>query len=145
MTITFPEIGTYSFDSIEINCLPMDNLSKRVDKLKDNGIENTKVSTDKVECHIDVKEPQIVCFAIPYSTGWKAYVDGKETELTQTNIQHMSLELDSGQHDIQLVYKTPFLNIGLIISCLGFLTLITLIIVFERKKKLLSAANAIKE
>ena len=145
VTITFPEIGTYSFDSIEINCLPMDNLSKRVDKLKDNGIENTKVSTDKVECHIDVKEPQIVCFAIPYSTGWKAYVDGKETELTQTNIQHMSLELDSGQHDIQLVYKTPFLNIGLVISCLGFLALITLIIVFERKKKLLSAANAIKE
>lgn len=145
VTITFPEVGTYSFDSIEINCLPMDNLSKRVDKLKDNGIESINVSTDKVECKIDVKEPQIVCFAIPYSTGWKAYVDGKETELTQTNIQHISLELDAGQHDIQLVYKTPFLNIGLIISCLGFLTLITLIIVFERKKKLLSAADAIKE
>lgn len=145
VTITFPAIGTYSFDSLEINCLPMDNFSARVDKLKDNGIENIKVSTDKVECHIDVKEPQIVCFAIPYSTGWKAYVDGKEAELTQTNIQHMSLELDAGQHDIQLVYKTPFLNIGLIISCLGFLTLITLIIVFERKKKLLSATDAIKE
>lgn len=145
ITITFPEIGTYSFDSIEVNCLPMDNLTERVNKLKDNGIKEIKISTDKIDCKIDAEKPQIVCFSIPYSTGWTAYVDGKETPLTTTNIMYTSLELDAGQHDIQLVYKTPFLNIGLIISCLGFLTLITLIIVFERKKKLLSAANAIKE
>lgn len=135
MDITFTSRGVYSFDSIKIICQPMGNYASQVEALKENTLQNMNIGTDTVTGDITLDKPSFLCFAIPYSTGWSAYVDGQETKLYQANIYHMALDLDSGSHDIKLVYRTPLLREGICISLFGLALFITLIIVTERRRR----------
>jgi uncharacterized membrane protein YfhO len=45
----------------------------------------------------------------------------------------MALELEAGNHDIQLVYKTPFLKEGFVITCLGLICFLGILIAHRGK------------
>lgn len=60
-----------------------------------------------------------MCLTIPFDKGWKAIVDGKETELMQADIMYMMLPLEEGEHEIELCYSNPFINIGMVLSVIG--------------------------
>ena len=135
MDITFVLRGVYSFDSLKVICQPMTNYADQVKSLKQNTLQNMNIGTDTVTGNITLDNPSLLCFAIPYSTGWSAYVDGEETKLYQANIMHMALDLDSGSHDIKLVYRTPLLREGIYISMFGLALFIILIIVTEIRRK----------
>lgn len=137
VTITFSQAGIYSFDSIDIVCQPMDRYKKQVSALKKAVLENVDIGTDTIKGNISLKKPKILCFSVPYSIGWTAYVDGKETKLYQANIKNMALPLDKGNHDIKLVYHTPYLREGALISVIGFAGFGVLLIVqiYKRRKR----------
>ncbi len=113
----------------------MSKYADQVETLKENTLQNMNIGTDTVTGNITLDKPSLLCFAIPYSTGWSAYVDGAETKLYQANIMHMALDLDSGSHDIRLVYRTPLLREGIYISLFGLALFIALIIVIEIRRK----------
>lgn len=131
--ISFYLRGVYSFDSIKVIFQPMDNYVNQINDLKADSLQNMEIGTDTVTGTINLDSPGILCFSIPYSVGWTAYVDGRETKLYQANIMHMALDLDAGGHDIRLVYETPFLKEGIYASIFGIALFIILIIVNERK------------
>jgi len=132
VTITFPSIGVYTFDSIKVISEPMDDYESDIKNLQQDEITNFKIDTNKVSCTISNKENKIAVFSIPYSTGWKAYVDGKEVEVLQANIKNMGIELEPGTHKIELKYHTPYKRLGLIISCCSFIFLIIYTIIYEK-------------
>ena len=39
-------------------------------------------------------------------------MDGEEAELLEANTMYMALELEEGEHEIRLVYCTPYLKAG---------------------------------
>lgn len=130
ITITFPEKGTYAFEEMEIICQPMEGYVKYVTRLQQDVLEavelhneNSSFSTSRVSGEIALDAPKLLCLSIPYSTGWKAYVDGEEQPLLKANMMYMALELEAGEHTIELVYETPGLKAGFIISCLGVMCL----------------------
>lgn len=129
VTITFSEIGVYSFDSLEIICQPMEDYEIWVSNLKEKTLENLQIGTDTVAGSISLDEPAVLCLSIPYTAGWTAYVDGEAAEIYQANVKNMALVLDAGKHDIQLVYHTPYLRIGAVISLIGFGGICVLIII----------------
>ncbi len=131
--LSFTLRGVYSFDSIEIICQPMDNYVNQIEALKENTLQNVNIGTDIVTGNITLEKPGLVCFSIPYSTGWSAYVDGQKTKLYQANIMHMALDLDAGAHEIKLVYETPLLREGIYISIFGIVVFIVFIIVNEKR------------
>lgn len=49
-------------------------------------------------------------------TGWKAYVDGKETKIFLSNYLTMSVLFPDGEHTVQFVYKNTPVAIGGIVS-----------------------------
>ena len=69
-----------------------------------------------------------------YSKGWKAYVDGKEQAVLQANGMFCGLELDAGEHVVEMHYSTPYLIPGLIISALC-LTGIVIFLIWKKKCK----------
>ncbi|WP_368217140.1 YfhO family protein, partial [Blautia wexlerae] len=69
---------------------------------------------------------------VPYSKGFTAYVDGKETKLQKANTMFMALELGPGSHEIRLTYCTPYLKAGMLLSVLGLV--IYVMLVFRKKK-----------
>lgn len=123
ITITFSAVGIYTFDSISVMCLPMDDYSARISERKSSTLENLNFETNRVNGTISLDSSQFLCLAIPYSSGWSAWVDGEKTPLYRANIMYMALELGPGEHTIELQYQTPFIKAGIGLSILAVLIL----------------------
>ena len=134
IALAFTESGKYEFDSIEIECLPMDNTFTAIDMLNENTLENVEFGTDMITGDIDLSEDKILVFTIPYSEGWTATVDGEEYPLIRTDIKYMGLDLTAGHHDIVLKYKTPYFGSGVICSITGLGACIVLYIINRKKE-----------
>ena len=134
VTITFSNIGKYSFDDLEIICQPMDNYGKQIYNLKENVLENEKIGINKVSGSVSLEQDKLLCLTIPYNKGWKAYVDGRETPLYRANEMYMGLLLEEGEHTIELCYQTYGLKAGFFLSLAGLGVLIVIGIVGGRKE-----------
>ncbi len=66
----------------------------------------------------------VLYLAIPYDQGFSAKVDGKPVPVLNVSDGFIGLDLDAGQHEIELNYFPPLFKIGLIISSLTLLALI---------------------
>jgi hypothetical protein len=66
-------------------------------------------------------------------TGWEALVDGKETEIIQSNSLFMTVPVSSGKHTVQFVYRNKAVNRAFYLSAITVLML--LIIAFIPIKK----------
>lgn len=133
--ITFPSIGIYRFNTMDVVCQPMDNYADQVNALKEDVLEQIKVDGDRVSGSIQLDTPKLLCLTIPYSKGWSATVDGQPAELLCANTMYMALELDAGQHTVQLHYQTPLLNAGMGVTAVGVLLFVAVIVVTERRKR----------
>ncbi len=83
-----------------------------------------KIETNKVSGTITTDEVEALFLSIPYSKGWKAYIDGVETDIERANIAFMGFILEPGEHDIVLIYTTPGIKIGLLLSLMSILIVI---------------------
>lgn len=135
VTITFSATGIYSLDSLHVTCQPMEQYPNQVKELGRYGLDQWDIRTDTVEGDVTLDEPGILCFSIPYSVGWTAYVDGEKAELYQANIKNMAVILESGNHQIKLVYHTPLLRAGMAMSVVGFTVLGIIILRDQRKRR----------
>lgn len=135
LTITFDEPGIYTFDSLSVISQPVDMLEPCTDALKEDVLENVEISTNYITGSISLEQDKLLCLSIPYSKGWTLYVDGKETELLQTNVMYMGVPLTAGEHQIELRYTTPYLKAGLLLSGAGFAAFIVLLIVLRLRKE----------
>lgn len=135
VTVTFQRPGVYSFDSIEIICQPMDGYARQVKELKKTVLEGMKVGTDTISGSITLERPQVLCFSVPYSAGWTAYVDGEKSALYRANVRNMAVPLGAGRHDVRLVYHTPYLRQGALLSAAGFACFIVLLVLDIRRKR----------
>lgn len=135
ITITFPCIGTYSYDSIKVACKPMGNFSERMYALKSCTLEHMKMDNDTISGTIRANQDRWLCMAIPYSSGWHAYLDGRETALHRANIQYMAVQIPTGEHEIRLVYETPLLRVGVCISAVTALLCIAGMICIKMRRR----------
>lgn len=130
LVINFPKRGIYTFDRMEVYCQPFTEYAKETEQLKEDVLEeldlheNNAFATDHITGTITLKEAKYLFLSIPYSNGWKAYVDGEETEILKANFAFMALDLKAGEHEIELRYHTPGLKAGAVLSCIGAVILV---------------------
>ena len=134
ITITFPYPGIYSYEDLYITCLGYDNYRNETDKLKESVLTDVEFGNNSISGSIDLDEDKYLLLSIPYSKGWKAYVDGKKVELLRCNECYMALKLDRGHHSIEMKYETPLLKAGTVLSVLSTLMFV-IYIHRERKNK----------
>ena len=127
--LAFRNSGTYTFDSVEVLSVPHEGTSEKLEKLAEDTLENVVFGTNNVMGNISLDEPKLLALSIPYSEGWKAYVDGKETEIKRTNIMYMGIELEKGDHVITLYYNTPYLKTGVALTGVGLAVLLGMMII----------------
>lgn len=134
ITITFEKKGTYAFDSFSVIAQPMEGFEEQVDAMKEDILENVKISENNITGEITLETEKLLCLSVPYSTGWKVLVDGKEEELLRTNIMYMGVVLDAGKHLVELKYTTPYLNAGVVVSVICWGIFMVLVFVGGKKK-----------
>lgn len=132
--ITFSEKGVYTFDSMKVICQHMNHYKDWIKTLQKDVLQNLQITPNHMKGTINVEKNGLLCLSVPYSKGWNAYVDGKKTDLLCTNIMLSGIMLESGFHSIELVYRTPYLVTGFVISILG-VVLTALLLVFRHYRK----------
>lgn len=135
ITLTFEKTGEYTFDDLRIVCQPMEKITEQTKKLQKEVLTDISVETNRAVGKITLEQPKLLVLSLPYSKGFRAYVDGKETEILQANTMYMGLMLEEGEHEIELVYHTPFLIPGLCLTLAGAVCYICLVFFRKNKKK----------
>ena len=69
-----------------------------------------------------------------YPIGWRAYVDGKETEIYRADYSFRAIVVPEGEHKVIFSYQPRSFRLGLLIS-LGSLVGVFVLSSFWRKKK----------
>ena len=135
MTLTFSMPGEYTFDDLYLVCQPMESVEKQTEKLGKESLENVSMETNKITGDIDVSSDKFLVFSIPYSDGFRAYVDGKKVDLIKANSMYMGIELKKGKHEIVLIYCTPYIVPGLILTATGLLLFLLIVVSYRKPKK----------
>ena len=105
--------------------LNMDALDTAYETLNSQTMELTSISDRRSQVRSMWKKQGNLVFSIAREDGWTVYVDGKETEPETFAEAFISVPLTDGKHDIELIYTTPGLKTGAMIS-LGCLMLFLL-------------------
>ncbi len=84
---------------------------------------------------IDLSRENVVFFSISFNQGWKAYVDGAETEVYKVNNGMIGVIVPEGTHDIELEYTVPGLTEGIVISLASAAVFVGYLIFCKRKDK----------
>jgi len=134
IVVTFENRGVYEFDEMRIVCQPIDNLSAYISDRREEMLDNVEFGVNSVKGSIVVDDNKILCMAVPYSTGWKAYVDGEEKPVLRANVWSMAVELGPGEHTVEFRYMTPWLKTGIYISLLGWICFGIIIYRYRKKK-----------
>lgn len=119
--LTFNETGTYAYNEISIIAQPMTELNKFISDLSTDSMYNVEMTTNKITGEIKLDDSKLLCFSLPYSEGWTCYVDGEITDTLKTDVMLTGVVLDAGEHSIELVYKTPYVFEGLLLTAGGLI------------------------
>ena len=140
--LTFPTRGVYHFDEFSLISEPLTTFKAKTEQLAANSLENVQINQNKssfistgVTGEITLDGSKLLCLTVPYSEGWKAYVDGTPAVLENVNLMFSGLWLSPGHHTIELRYETPGLLYGLCLSAAGFLLFIFWMIMTHRSGK----------
>ena len=119
ITIYFPRQGNYKVNDFQILGQTMDGYEEGIRERKENVLENIQLGTNRITGQINLEKDKILCLTIPYSEGWTARVDGKETEILQANTMFMAIPLEKGSHSVVLTYRTPGMMVGIVMTVMG--------------------------
>ncbi len=76
-------------------------------------------------------QTQLAVFSeIYYPAGWKAFVDGKESEILRANYLLRALVVPAGNHEIEFRFEPASFRYGQIISIVGSLLIVGLVLLF---------------
>lgn len=136
VTFTIPIEARINYSDVKVCYVPMDDYVSQINERNAESLQNVSTDTNnEISGEVSVSSDKVMVFSIPYSSGWKAYVDGKETSLFRANTMYMGINLTKGNHKIVLRYNSPGLYLGMIVSALGIIIFIILMIVSKRKKR----------
>ena len=101
--------------------------------LSDEVWNVTEVSDTRLKGDITVKEDGLFCTVIPYTNGWKLYVDGVETEtVALLNGAYIGANLTEGTHTVELKYTPEWFVPGIAISAGCLVVFVLLCILFPK-------------
>lgn len=106
--------------------LDKDAYNTMLEKLSDEQLEVTDYDSTSLEGTVTAKESGLLFLTIPYSEGWYAWVDGKETEITPVNDALMAIKLEAGKHNVRIQYIPAGFKPGVCITCASVVMIILL-------------------
>jgi len=92
----------------------------------------TAYESSKVELSVEAPERGAVFLSDTYYPGWKATVDGKETEIIEADYAFRAVIVPKGNHIVVFEYKPKSFSLAMIISGLGFLSAICIALYVHR-------------
>ena len=122
----------FEFSKLSLYSLNTTLLNERLEQTKAQELKLETFSATHFAGTMDVLEDSTVLTTIPYSKGWKVWVDGQEVQTYKILDSLLGFTISKGAHHIEYRYTTPFLLEGSLVSLASLLLLSY--ILYKRKK-----------
>ena len=137
------DVNTLSFscdfgfdpDSLTVTAVPLNVFTDAYKARTEYTMHGLSTSTNTVSGEISIPTDRILTINILHSDGWTAYVDGEQAPLYKANGIFIGIPLTAGEHSIKLVYRTPWLAEGAMVSAAGIVIMIAGEIVLKKRSK----------
>ena len=129
--------GKYIISNINVYSLDYSYITDFVNSVDEFIIDKEKTKGDEIFGGINVNENGYFILSIPYEEkGFTIYVDDKLTEYEKINDTFIGFPINEGYHDIKIVYTSPYLFEGMIVSISGYLMFLPIIYndIFKKKR-----------
>lgn len=133
--ITFSENAIYDIDNLHIYVLDSNYVKQTNAKRRTEVFQNVKIDGNKICGDIVTDNDKFLFLSVPYSKGWRAIVNGEETEIIRADYGFSAIRLEKGKNEVLLEYTTPGLILGLVISILSIISLFGWIYMQGRNEK----------
>ncbi len=133
ITIDFKSIGDYTFDSIEVVAVSQENFDAQAKTLENNRLKVTTLHDNYIKGTVNAENDGLLYLSIPYNDGWKVYIDGKEQETYIADVAFTGVDIEKGEHTVELKYRPVGFKAGLLLSFTGIVVFVV-ILIFKRIK-----------
>ena len=130
--------GKYEISNIKVYSLEYKYIEEFVDSVDKFIINKELTKGDTIVGEINVNEMGYFILTIPYENkGFHIHVDDKEMEYERINESFIGFKIDEGHHDIKIIYTSPYLLEGLIMSITGYMIFLPVIYsdIFKKKRR----------
>ena len=113
------------------------SLPERSELLYQSEIQVDKKQTEDnvIQGTIHVKKDGWFITSIPYDKHFKIYIDGKETEIQKVNTAFLGCKIESGNHEVKIIYHAPGTTTGKVLSLIGIAGFVLVLVQEKRKQK----------
>ena len=113
------------------------SLPERSELLYQSEIQVDKKQTEDnvIQGTIRVKKDGWFITSIPYDKHFKIYIDGKETEIQKVNTAFLGCKIESGNHEVKIIYHAPGTITGKVLSLIGIAGFVLVLVQEKRKQK----------
>lgn len=114
------------------------SLPERSELLYQSEIQVDKKQTEDnvIQGTIHVKKDGWFITSIPYDKHFKIYIDGKETEIQKVNTAFLGCKIESGNHELKIIYHAPGTTTGKVLSLIGIAGFLLVLVREKRKQKI---------
>ena len=92
-------------------------------------------SPNKIKINVETDAPSFLVLSDVWYPGWKAYDNGKESEIYKTNYIVRSIYIDKGEHNIEFVYDSSYFKVGKIITLITIMFIVLFFLYFFAKRQ----------
>lgn len=126
-----------NYEAYYFYALNMENFLEAYNTLSSDPMDIEIVNENHIKASVNnLNTNQLVFTSIPYDKGWKAYVDGQQVQPQKVMDSLMAIEMNAGNHHIELKYTPPGFALGMVISVISVVAFILLYnIKFRSMKK----------
>jgi len=100
--------------------LDEENFSQAVEKLQQNSLDVTSLSSGFIEGNINAAQDGFVFTSLVYDEAWSVKVDGKEVEKYSLQDGLLYFDITKGSHKVEIEYNVPGFAVGLGITIMTF-------------------------
>lgn len=118
------------------------SLPERSELLYQSEIQVDKKQTEDnvIQGTIHVKKDGWFITSIPYDKHFKIYIDGKETEIQKVNTAFLGCKIESGNHEVKVIYHAPGTTTGKVLSLIGIAGFVLVLVQEKRKQKIIQGS-----
>ena len=118
------------------------SLPERSELLYQSEIQVDKKQTEDnvIQGTIRVKKDGWFITSIPYDKHFKIYIDGKETEIQKVNTAFLGCKIESGNHEVKIIYHAPGTTTGKVLSLIGIAGFLLVLVQEKENKKIIQGS-----
>lgn len=118
--ILFSKKGKYTIDDIKVFAEPLRRIENNIEGLPSIA-DDIVVANNGISFDLENNDNKYMIISVPYSKGWKAYVDGKKRDIRICDGAFMIMSIEDGDHHVEMKYFPPGFLSGIVLSIISLI------------------------